>query len=286
VMLPSQGQNISIGRLRNVSIGRPFAIGERADILHGDLDNGTGKYTRVAVKVLRLTLNDDSAAQQKLRQSLEDQLEIWCALKHPNIVDFLGFSYDVPFPAAIILPYFADGNSLDYIKKYPTADVLHLLHGAARGLEYLHHQNPPIIHADVCACNVLVENGDSRLVDFGLVPALSNRSFTTINVLNRVRWQAPEVFLTEDEDDLPFNLKTDIFSFAMLAIELVTKDRPFNHRKIDTVVIVDITMNKRPHKPVSVLADKLWSLLEKCWAEAPDNRPSISAVCEGLEKLI
>jgi len=164
--------------------------------------------------------------------------------------------------------------------------VLRLLLGVARGLEHLHQQNPPIVHADIRACNVLMDSGKPCLVDFGLVPVLSNTTFTTTNVVGPARWQAPEVFLTEDEERLPFTLETDIFSFAMLAIELVTKDRPFNHRKIDTVVIVDITKNKRPHKPASLLADALWPLLERCWMEAPGGRPTITAVCEGLQQLL
>jgi serine/threonine protein kinase len=273
-------QYILTGRIHNVSIGRPFAIGQRADILHGVLDDS--KSTRVAVKVLRAVPYDDENARRELRQSLESQLPVWGALDHPNIVKFLGLSYDVPFPAAIILPYFSDGNALEYVKKYPNT-VLQLLRGTAKGIEYLHQQNPPIVHADIRACNVLVDDGTPRLVDFGLVPVLSNTTFTTTNVVGPARWQAPEVFLTEDEDRLPFTLKTDIFSFAMFAIELVTQDRPFNHRKIDTVVIVDITKNRRPRKPVSDLADELWPLLEQCWAEAPGGRPTITAVCEGLE---
>jgi len=282
----SESQYILTGRIRNISIGRPFAIGQRADILHGELDDQAGKYTKVAVKVLRAVPYDDDGARRELRQSLERQLPIWGALEHPNIVKFLGLSYDIPFPAAIILPYFPDGNSLEYVKKHPTTDVLRLLLGAARGLEYLHQQKPPIVHADIRACNVLMDSGNPCLVDFGLVPVLSNTTFTTTNVVGPARWQAPEVFLTEDEERLPFTLATDIFSFAMLAIELVTKDRPFNHRKIDTVVIVDITNNKRPHKPASsLLADALWPLLERCWMKAPGGRPTITAVCEGLQRL-
>jgi hypothetical protein len=58
------------------------------------------------------------------------------------------------------------------------------------------------------------------LVDFGLVPVLSTTTFTTTNVVGPARWQAPEVFLTEDEDRLPFTLKTDVFSFSMFAVEV------------------------------------------------------------------
>jgi len=212
---------------------------------------------------------------------------VWCLLNHDNVVPFLGLSYDIPFPAAIILPYFPEGNALDYVKKHPETDILQLLHGTAKGLAYLHNHDPRIVHADVRACNVLMENGNPRLVDFGLVPVLSTTTFTTTNVVGPARWQAPEVFLTEDEDILPFTLKTDVFSFAMFTIEVVTKDRPFCHRKIDTVVIVDITKNKRPHKPAALpQPDKLWPLLERCWSQAPGLRPDMPTVCEGLATLI
>jgi len=242
---------------------------------------------QVAVKVLRAVPYDDEAARYELRQSLEAHVGVWCMLKHPNITDFLGLSYEVPFPAAIILPYYSNGNSLNFVKREKNANILKLIQGAAKGLKYLHEQSPPIIHADIRACNVLVDDQhNARLVDFALVPVLSTTTFTTTNVVGPARWQAPEVFLTEEEDRLPFTLKTDVFSFAMLAVELLTKDHPFNHRKIDTVVIVDITRGLRPRKPVDLpLANQLWPILEQCWAEAPGNRPNMSTVCEGLERI-
>jgi len=253
----------------------------------GDLDDDFGNSIKVAVKVLRAVPYDDKAARKELRQSLEANVETWCALKHPNITNFLGLSYDAPFPAAIVLPYYSKGNSIDFVKKEKNADVLKLIRGAARGLKYLHEQSPPIIHADIRACNVLVDDEENaRLVDFALVPVLSTTTFTTTNVVGPARWQAPEVFSIEEEDRLPFTLKTDVFSFSMFCVELLTKDRPFRERKIDTVVIVDITRNLRPIKPAGIpLADALWPILQQCWAQAPGNRPSMSAVCEGLESI-
>jgi serine/threonine protein kinase len=270
-------------RLQNISIGQPFAIGQRADILYGYLEDESGKYVKVAVKVLRAVPYDDHAARQELRQSLETHLNTWCALKHPNVTEFLGLSYDVPFPAAIILPYYSKGNSLDFVKREENADVLKLIQGAAKGIKYLHEQSPPIIHADIRACNVLVDDGgNARLVDQGLLAVLNNTTFTTTNVVGPARWQAPEVFLTEEEDRLPFTLKTDVFSFSMFAVELLTKDRPFGHLGKDPEVIRDITRGLRPHKPKSYLGDKLWHYLEQCWAEAPGDRPDISTVCQAI----
>ena len=66
------------------------------------------------------------------------------------------------------------------------------------------------------------------MVDFGLVPVLSTTTFTTTNVVGPARWQAPEVFLTEEEERLPFTLKTDVFSFSMFCIEVRALCLPFH----------------------------------------------------------
>jgi hypothetical protein len=50
-------------------------------------------------------------------------LETWRALKHPNITNFLGLSYDAPFPVAIVLPYYSKSNSIDFVKRGENADV-------------------------------------------------------------------------------------------------------------------------------------------------------------------
>ncbi|KIM71467.1 hypothetical protein PILCRDRAFT_830314 [Piloderma croceum F 1598] len=276
-------------RIRHISIGQPYAIGQRADILLGDLDDDSGGSTKVAVKVLRARSYDcdDKSARQELRRSLEAHLDIWCALKHPNVTDFLGLSYEVPFSAAVVLPYYSKGNSLEFVKRGTNPDVLKLIRGAGKGLKYLHEQSPPIIHADIRACNVLVDDaGNARLVDFGLVPVLSIPSLTPSDELGPARWQAPEVLLPDEDENLPFTLHSDVFSFSMFAVELLTKKCPFYHRKKDTEVIREIIKGLRPYKPTeSPLADQLWPILQECWAQAPGDRPGISTICIKCDEL-
>src|ERR1700731_1789590 len=75
---------------------------------------------------------------------------------------------------------------------------------------------------------------------------------------------------------LPFQIQSDVYSFAMLGVEVgarlilqasilwhknilisqmpfqvVTRDRPFNHRKMDTIVILDVTRGRRPRRPTA-----------------------------------
>jgi hypothetical protein len=76
-------------RIRNISMGQPFAIGQRADMLVGDLDEDSGKTVKVrrfdftqptpkttntsasqvAVKVLRAVPYDDDNARRELRRA-------------------------------------------------------------------------------------------------------------------------------------------------------------------------------------------------------------------------
>lgn len=92
--------------------------------------------------------------------------------------------------------------------------------GAARGLLYLHEQcNPKIIHRDVKAANILLdENFESVVGDFGLAKLLDRRdSHVTTAVRGTVGHIAPEYLSTGQSSE-----KTDVFGFGILLLELIT----------------------------------------------------------------
>ena len=92
--------------------------------------------------------------------------------------------------------------------------------GAARGLVYLHEQcNPKIIHRDVKAANILLDEGFEAVVgDFGLAKLLDQReSHITTAVRGTVGHIAPEYLSTGQSSE-----KTDVFGFGILLLELIT----------------------------------------------------------------
>lgn len=97
---------------------------------------------------------------------------------------------------------------------------MHIALGAARGLLYLHEQcNPKIIHRDVKAANILLdENFESVVGDFGLAKLLDRRdSHVTTAVRGTVGHIAPEYLSTGQSSE-----KTDVFGFGILLLELIT----------------------------------------------------------------
>ncbi|KAG0470759.1 hypothetical protein HPP92_017459 [Vanilla planifolia] len=91
---------------------------------------------------------------------------------------------------------------------------------AARGLAYLHEQcDPKIIHRDVKAANILLDDGlDAVLADFGLAKLLDHsESHVTTAVRGTVGHIAPEYLSTGQSSE-----KSDVFGFGILLLDLVS----------------------------------------------------------------
>ena len=168
-------------------------------------------------------------------------------LNHPNVLPLLGITIT---PFQLISNWMPGGDLLQYVKKNPNTDRLGLvgvpplvfippslllqLSDIANGLDYLHSRY--VVHGDlkgVRRCskshfstfltpgqpNVLVDDaGHARIADFGLATLTQNPFSIETPSAQRgysPRWTAPEVL-----DEKPYSKEADIFSFAMVMIEV------------------------------------------------------------------
>lgn len=170
--------------------------------------------------------------------------------------------------------------------------------GTARGLVYLHEQcNPTIIHRDVKAANILLDESFEAVVgDFGLAKLLDRRdSHVTTAVRGTVGHIAPEYLSTGQSSD-----KTDVFGFGILLLELITGQKALDagNGQIQKGMILDWVRTLHQDKRLEVLADKdlkgcfdvaeiekAAELALHCTLPHPHLRPKMSQVLNVLESL-
>ncbi|KAG8891416.1 hypothetical protein FRB99_003605, partial [Tulasnella sp. 403] len=143
----------------------------------------------IAIKVLHAGNVLDTKELELLVKRLVRELRIWKALEHIRVTPLLGFA---------ILPIFQ----------------------VTEGLVFLHTHDPLIIHADIKAGNVLInDDGEAILCDFGLAKFLEDvpSGFTTSNVQKGTyRWMAPEQF--REDGALVYTTETDVYAFGCLIL--------------------------------------------------------------------
>lgn len=123
-------------------------------------------------------------------------------LRHPNIVNFIGVSIPAQpseVPVTIISELCANGDLFDYLRgvAHPTfLEMLKIMIGIARGLEYLHTRTPKIIHRDIKSSNVLITgSGIAKINDFGLARVKTSTKSMIRSLVGTVNWQAPELWV-------------------------------------------------------------------------------------------
>ena len=194
-----------------------------------------------AAKRLRTDVRGQNK-KKKFYQQFHSEYELLSSLRHKNIVEYRGVCFlshsdfgDVPLLMMERLKIDLHRRLLDYSKQYPSPLMLKekvsILLDVAEGLEYLHTHQPQVIHGDLTATNVLLdEKGTAKIGDFGNARMLSydqSSCFeTTTRNLGTLSYTAPEVFPVHALQS--FNAKIDSFSFGHLALFVMINEFPIN----------------------------------------------------------
>lgn len=152
-------------------------------------------------------------------------------LHHPNLVNLHGYCVDGD-QRLLVYEYMPLGSLEDHLHDLaPNQQPLDwktrmkIAAGAAAGLEYLHDKaNPPVIYRDIKPSNILLGEGyHAKLSDFGLAKLgpVGDKTHVTTRVMGTHGYCAPEYALTGQ-----LTVKSDIYSFGVVFLELITGRRP------------------------------------------------------------
>ncbi|KAK3207080.1 hypothetical protein Dsin_021126 [Dipteronia sinensis] len=168
---------------------------------------------------------------------------------------------------------------------------------AAEGLSYLHHDCvPPIVHRDIKSNNILLD-GDfgARVADFGVAKAkmvdASGKPKSMSVIAGSCGYIAPEYAYT-----LRVNEKSDIYSFGVVILELVTGRLPIDPEfgEKDLVKWVCTTLDQKgvdhviDSKLDSCFKEEICKILNiglLCTSPLPINRPAMRRVVKMLQEV-
>ncbi|KAJ8077726.1 hypothetical protein PM082_002159 [Marasmius tenuissimus] len=280
----------------NLVSGEISGIEPRAVAGTVTVDIYRGRYLHretVAIKVVRAVEGDGNTMRRFLRE-VQIWNKIWSIDQGTYILPFYGFSQVDEGRPYLVSPWQKNGTALGYVKKNDAqVDYRKLIRNIAYGIYVLHHlMDPPVVHGDIQAANILINaEGNPLLADFGLskmVEDMSSVQFTQTNgAANLYRWFAPEIYIGNGA----VSLASDVYSFAMTVLELLTHNQPFAQFKHPPEVVLSVANGRNPKRPTDAkvkergLDDDLWTLMEECWNRTPSARPGIDNILKQLEDL-
>jgi len=261
---------------------------------------------KVAKKVFRIGMSEKDHVERYAQRFLRDA-RLWATFKSDYTLPFYGigmesFDGDQHFQLYMISPLMKNFDAVTYLKQHKKnpgmkEGIMRIIMDAAKGLQYLHNRDPPVVHSGMRGDNILItESGGGILGGFGLTKALQGCTGSeTIppavmtGKTESQRWMAPEMFA---EDTPVLQTPSDVWGWAMAALELISGLPPFHRTKQPHTIIVNLQKNSRPiraehpgFEQYALKPDEMWALLERCWEFEPQQRLTIDEVFVELKKM-
>lgn len=283
---------------------------KQIEIFH-DQSLGIGAYGKVcrarcdnlmcAAKILHPTLVhvDQSALlhQQWPLQRFQQECELMSAIRHPNVVQYLGSHHDNSTHLPVLLMELMNDNLTHYLESsansqpIPYRIQVNICHDITLALVFLHSNN--IIHRDLSSNNVLLTSSfQAKVTDFGMAKlndlSCQVRGRMTVCPGTNV-YMPPEAI----QDQPVYTEKIDCFSFGVIAIQIITRqfpdpgDRYLRHADEDSATLTIVPEIERRHNHISQIdpTDPILCLARDCLEDNPVQRLSAQHLCESFAHL-
>ncbi|KAF8335709.1 kinase-like domain-containing protein [Cantharellus anzutake] len=211
-------------------------------------------------------------------------MRVWSCLSHPNVVPLLGYVDDVS-GQGLVSPWYPEGDVIKFIKSHPSANRDTICADVASGLEYLHSQNPSIVHGDMKGENILITlDGHACICDFGLSIILDNNptGFTSSVIGMTLIFSAPELLDCSEK-----TTESDVYAYGCTCIEILLAKKPHQtiHNQPVGVIVEAIRNGMPPISPEQL--EQCNSLLplhliKQCWSLEPSDRPRAKHLAEAF----
>ncbi|MCX6279544.1 MAG: bifunctional serine/threonine-protein kinase/formylglycine-generating enzyme family protein [Bacteroidetes bacterium] len=176
----------------------------------------------------------------------------------------------------LVLPYCRHGSVFGKIGEMNEQELARFMQQASSALNYLHNQDPPIIHQDIKPDNFLIDgNGNYLLADFGISSKIRRtltKSMGAQASTGTLAYMPPEKFSADKQ----IIKAGDVFSLGVTMYELLTGDLPFG----DNGGLTLKAGAEVPNLPGN-FSPELNSLLRSCMSKEPWERPT----AEQLEEV-
>ncbi|KAK8894037.1 hypothetical protein M9Y10_022469 [Tritrichomonas musculus] len=237
------------------------------------------KETECAIKYIKA----DKIKTRDDHEKLINEIRCQTKLNYIGIMPLIGYS--IPFMGigsyTIITPFMPNGSLSSLIQEvsignspenWETIKAINIF-GIAAGMAYVHQNG--IIHRDLKTENVMLdENYLPKIADFGLSRVFQKdteeKTIMTVGVGTPI-YMAPELFL-EDH----YTNKIDVFAYAIILYEILTQNKPYYEKEnlSQYQIFRDVSQGLRPKIRQHEISNNFANLIENCWAQDPDLRPS------------
>ncbi|GBB84214.1 hypothetical protein RclHR1_10830005 [Rhizophagus clarus] len=247
----------------------------------------SAKWKNYGIKIaLKTLINNSSVDENSMNEFVKELKNLKQVSFHPNINGFFGITKEpLSNKYAMVLEFANQGDLRIYLRIHfndlQWSDKIRMALDIVCGLKCLHFKH--IIHRDLHAKNILVNNHKLMIADFGTSKQLSEStsgSNSAANGIGMIEYMEPQCFKNIKYKKTK---KSDIYSLGVLLWEISSGRPPFlgySRCALGTY----ISYNNR-EEPIDGTPPEYKQLYQKCWDDNPDLRPDIEKVYETLDQL-
>ena len=273
-MIKSKEVNVGL-RFSNFEIIKELGKGS-----YGTVYTVRSKLDSNVYVLKKMDLNHLKESQQK---ECYREISILRKVNHQNIIKYYS-SFLENESLCLIMEYAELGDLYSLIKHYKRHKkffdeliLWRIAYEVLTGLEYLHSNN--IIHRDIKCLNLfLSKDHHIKIGDLGV------STISALGGMHCTRVGTPLYLSPELVKQIPYDYKTDIWSFGCSMYHLASLEPPFSGTNL--IALGNNIVKEKPRDIPSIYSNELKQFIDKLLSKKPEKRPSAKEALNMIPKDI